>query len=45
MREYLRSLYYKPINKERLDVLKVIIRPITNASDVNSSASEKKVNP
>ena len=45
MREYLRSLYYKPINKKRLDVLKVMIRPIPNAADVNSSTSEKKVNP
>ena len=45
VREYLRSLYYKPINKKRQDVLKAMIRLIPNAADVNSLTSEKMVNP
>jgi hypothetical protein len=45
VREYLRNLDYKPINKKRLGVLKTMIRFIPNAADVNSLSSEKKVNP
>ena len=44
VQEYLRSLYYKPINNKRLDVLKAILRPIPNAADLNSLTSEK-INP